>query len=794
MISPCRAVLAATGSLVLVSGALAQNSDLPEIQVALVLDGPSERTGEIRSEFERQITEFFAFEYRVRFDGSTEGDWTLPGVRSAVDRALAFPDADVVLTLGPLASHVVATGGTPRVPAVACFVIDAELQAFPRADGTSGARSLTYLDERYSVRRAIEQFRSIISFRSLAALIDPAVLDAVPMLRDRAARDMSAAGGEIAFVPVTTSAESALAALPAGTDAVYISPLFQLPHSEFDVLLAGLNGRKLPTFSYIGRDEVERGALAAFAPTDDVVRRARRAATNVQRILGGEDAARIDVEFSRTSQLTLNMRTARAIGFYPSWPVLTEAELLYGDGEAAARTLTLVGCVREALRTNSDVMAARKEREAGEQSVRSARAPLLPQVGASASGTLIREETAESSFGSQPERVLDGTIAWQQSVYSEELRSRYAIERRLQDGRDAELDGTELDIAFDAATAYLDLLRATTVARVQRANLKLSLSNLDLARVRETIGASGRSDVHRWESEVATNRRNVLDADAGVEVARIALNRLLNRPLEEPFTAQDVAVDDPDLITGEPTLFDYFGNPQTFAAFRDFMVGEGWNSSPELRRLDASIAARKRAQTAARRAFWLPDIDLEGGVNYLFDKDGAGSDDPPPPLASPPSLNWSVELGLSLPLFTGFARHAALQEATLDLEQLALERESLAAAIAQRVRAALHVGGASFAGIEQARAAAAAARSNLEIVTESYGSGVASVITLIDAQNALLVAEQAAASAAYDFLADLMQVERAVGRFHFLQDASERRAFFERMDSHYRKVGLSPHP
>jgi outer membrane protein TolC len=333
-----------------------------------------------------------------------------------------------------------------------------------------------------------------------------------------------------------------------------------------------------------------------------------------------------------------------------------------------------------------------------------------------------------------------------------------------------------------------------TVARVQRANLQLSLSNLDLARVRETIGASGRSDVHRWESEVATNRRNVLDADAGVEVARIELNRLLNRPLEEPFAAEDVAVDDPDLVTGEPRLFDYFGNPRTFAAFRDFMVGEGWNASPELRRLDASIAARKRAQTAARRAFWLPDVDLQGGVSYLFDKDGAGSGDPPPPLSPQPSLNWSVELGLSLPLFTGFARHAALRETTLDLERLAFERESLAAGISQRVRSALHVGGASFAGIEQARAAATAARSNLEIVTESYGSGVASVITLIDAQNALLVAEQSAASANYDFLADLMQVERAVGRFHFLQDAPERGAFFERLDDHYRRAGLSPRP
>jgi outer membrane protein TolC/ABC-type uncharacterized transport system substrate-binding protein len=793
VISRCGA-LATVGCLLVCSAALAQDGGRPEIHFALVLDGPSERSAQIRAEFEREITEFFAFERTVRFDGSTEGDWTVTGVRAAVERALAAPEVDLVLALGPLSSHVLATAPSRPVPAVACFVIDAELQALPRRDGASGAANLTYLDEQYSVRRALEQLSSVVSFRSLVVLISPGVLEAVPALRDRAVQDAEALGGQLAFVPVTDSAAGAVAAIPAGADAALITPLLQLPRSELDALIAGLNRRKLPTFSAVGREEVERGVLAAFAPADDVVRRARRAATNAQRILGGEDPATIHVEFSRESQLTLNMRTAREIGFSPTWPVLTEAELVDAGGDVAGRALTLVSCVREALRADSEVRAARKRLEAGRESVRSARAPLLPQLGAAAAGTVIRKETAEASLGTQPERLVEGSIGWTQSLYSEELRSRWAIERHLHEGRAAEVRAAELDVTLEAATAYLDVLRAMTVAKVQRANLRLSLSNLDLARVRETIGASGRSDVHRWESEVATNRRSVLDADAAVEVARIELNRLLNRPLEEPFAAADVAFDDPDLITGEPRLFEYFANPRTFAAFRDFMVAEGWNASPELREIDASIAARRRAQTAARRSFWLPDVDLEGGLRYTFDESGAGSQDPPAPLTAAPSLGWSVELGLSLPIFTGFARHAALREATIDLERLDLERDAVADGIARGVRATLHLAGASFAGIEQAQAAAAAARSNLEIVTEAYGSGAASIITLIDAQNALLVAEQSAASAVYDFLADLMQVERSGGRFHFLEDAEARRAYFERLDSHYRQAGLTPGP
>jgi outer membrane protein TolC len=395
--------------------------------------------------------------------------------------------------------------------------------------------------------------------------------------------------------------------------------------------------------------------------------------------------------------------------------------------------------------------------------------------------------------------MLEGNVGIQQSIYSESLWSSYSIEQHLQEGRESGLRATELDIALEAANAYLLVLRASAVARIQRANLRVSLSNLELARVREAVGASGRSDVYRWESQVATNRRNVLDADADVEVTRIELNRVLNRPLEEPFVAQEVAVDDPLLITGEPALYPYFANPETFAVYRDFMVAEGWSTSPELRQLDAAIAAQGRAHTAAKRSYWVPDVDLSGGLNYVFERSGAGASGPslPPPfpadaLAPPPDFNWSVELGLSLPIFTGLARRATVKQTSLDLDRLELERESVAAVIAQRVRTALHLGGASFAGIEQARVAAEAARLNLEIVTESYASGAASVITLIDAQNALLVAQQAASNAAYDFLLDLVQVERAIGKFYFLQSAEEQQGYFRRLEEFYRQAGVAP--
>lgn len=766
------------------------------IHVGVILDGPSERNVAMHQEFQKQIAEFFSSEYDVRFtpENTLEGDWIVAGVKAAADRLLANKDIEFILALGPISSNEIALRQNLPKPAIGAIVVDAALQRFPKKDGASGVKNLNYLDEAYSVTRTIKAFQEVVPFKKLVVFHNPGVLAAIPQLRERAQQEVQALGAQLEFVPVTTSAAAALQALPADVDAIYISPLLQISAQEFDVLVAGINQRRLPSFSYLGKTEVEKGVLASYAPTDDMTRRARRVASNMQRILRGEEAGSIPVDFSSAPQLIINMATARAIGFYPNWKTLTEAVLLNQEEVKTGRTLSLASSAREAVRANLELKVAGKEVESGKQEVKKARANLLPQVEASATGALIKKETAEASFGQQAERQIDGSLKFSQLLYSESAHANLSIQKHLQAAREDDRRSVELDIALEAATAYLNVLRAQALSRIQRGNLKLTVSNLELARLRESVGASGRSDVYRWESEVATSRKNVIGANAQVEVAKIEMNRVLNRPLEEPFATEETAIDDPILLTGDKKIFAYLDNPRTFGIFRDFMVQEGVNAAPELQQLDAAIAAQRRAKTATSRAFWMPTVALQAKVSNVFSRRGAGSDGiklpPSIPLTFPSAqdLNWNVGVQIALPLFTGLHRIAEDQQARVELDRLALEREAAQLAISQRIRSTMHIAGASYAGIEQARAASEAARKNLELVTDAYRSVAVSIITLIDAQNSALISEQAAANAAYDFMLDLMNVERAVGQFHFFRTEPERQAYFNRLEEFYRKA------
>ena len=398
--------------------------------------------------------------------------------------------------------------------------------------------------------------------------------------------------------------------------------------------------------------------MASLYLDTDMRRLGRRAALHVQRILAGEDVGGLPVDFRRNRRLTLNMATARAIGVHPDWRVMTEAELLRDEPLHVGRRLSLASAAREAVAANLDLAAADRSVAAGRQALRAARAALLPQLTASGGVETIDLDRAESSFGLQPVWTSAGSVGVSQLLYSDGARARATIERHVQISREQAREELRLDVAHGAAVGYLDVLRARTFERIQRENLTLTRSNLELAQSRRRIGVARASEVVRWENQIAINRRAVIEAGAARSIAEIALNRLLHRPLEEPFGTADVDLNDPALLANAATVDAYVGNPFAFAIFRDFMTAEGLAQSPELRQIDAAIAAQERTALAARRALWAPTVAAGGDLTAVQTAGGLDAIDPadvPFPITRPNALNWSVGVSASLPLFTGGA-------------------------------------------------------------------------------------------------------------------------------------------
>ncbi|MDH3672004.1 MAG: TolC family protein [Gammaproteobacteria bacterium] len=783
------AALLAAHSLIIAHVTHAQETGkLPLVRIGTVSDSLRElQPTDIRALFEREIVGLTRGEFDVRFpaDKQIHAAWSVARIKAGIDRLLADPQVDMVISLGVLASNELARRRQLPKPVIAPFIVDRTFQGLPFKDGASGVKNLSYVTFPGDFRRDLKRFRELLPFTSVAFLHDRLLPEVIPALRDRALEAAREIGVDVHFVPVETSAEAALAALPNEADAVYLPPLVRLSSTEFDLLMKGLIKRRLPSFALLGRIDVERGVLAGVAPAVEINRLARRVALNVQRILLGEDAGVLPISLPLRERLVINMATARAIGFSPSFQAMRKAELLFEEEDGGPQ-LSLASAVREAVEANLDIRVAEKNVAAGKQDIKAARSALFPQFDLLADSVQVDDDRA-SAIPGLSEKTTTGSVALSQVIYSERTFANVAIQRYLQQSREFDRDQVRLDIVLEAANAYLDVLRAKTNERIAKDNVELSRENLELAKLRRQIGTAGPAEVFRWESEIATDRLELVQAEAQRGVAEIALNQLLHRPLAQPFTTKETRLDDPMLITSQQSLIDLIDDPRAFGTFSNFMVEQGLAASPEVSEIEAAIDAQERTLDSTKNAFWQPRLSLAADQTEVVSRSGEGDTGIG---FSPDDSETTISLQLSLPLYTGGARRADRTQAAEELSGLRLQRQSTREIVEQRIRSALQTARASYASIQLSRDAANAARKTFELVQDSYGRGVVSILALLDAQNASIVADQAADNAVYDFLKELMEVERAIARFDFFQTPETQAEWFRRLKEYFRQQAV----
>lgn len=368
--------------------------------------------------------------------------------------------------------------------------------------------------------------------------------------------------------------------------------------------------------------------MAGLRPPELRGRHLRRVALIVQRILLGERPGDIPVDFSLPGRLTLNMKTARAIGVSPSWELLVEADVLEAGASPDVSTITLWQAMEEGVAANLDLEAERQGLVAAAQEVKVARSILLPQVELSALGVEIDEDRAAASLGAARERSLLASASLSQLLYSDAAWGNITVEEELQRSRSSALETSRLDRMLEAATAFFELLRSETLVAVQRNNLSVTRSNLELAEIRRSIGETNPAEVYRWRSEIASDRKDLIEAMALRRVSALALARLLHRPVDRDLEPQDVSVDDPELPMGSERLRRSVETPRAFDVHSEFLTQVGLEASPELAELDALLAARARAVTIARRRLFAPTVGLRLSLEERLAESGAGSTGP----------------------------------------------------------------------------------------------------------------------------------------------------------------------
>ena len=778
--------------------------------IGVVFDGPWERNAELADLLRTEISQALLGQTQVSIPAEKVlvGDWTTATARELNDRLLSDPAVDLVVGFGVFTSQDLALRRSLPKPVIAPIIIDPKEQNIPLHAGTSGTKNLNYLVFPHTFLRDYKLLRELVPFKKLAYLTSRRYQTGTPGVRPPDEEIARMVGSGFVTIMFDDRADEALAAIPPDADAVFLD-VVPLPRREFDKLVEGFIKRRLPSFSMLGETEVRRGVFAAANP-DVFPRMIRRIALHVRRVASGEDAGTLPVTFPAGKRLFINLSTAYAIGVSPKWSTLMEAELVQIDTSriAGAQQYTFESALQRIADSNLDVQAKVAEVAGQAENIGIARGNLLPRIDLSAAGLQIDQDRAVAGY--QPEKRATADVSVSQVIFSEPALANLSIQSSLQDSRENDLQAVRLDAINGGARLYLNYLRARKAYYILLENLKLTRSNLELAQIRQSTGVAGPEEPLRWEAEVANIRKTVMEVNAQMNQALLALKQAMNIPLVYLLNISDVTREDPTLLASNRELTEYLEDPVSFDLLTDYLVQEGIARSPELRQLDAVIEAQQRGLQSTRYSYMLPSVVAFAGYTNTFYKTAVSSPfsltsvpAPPPSIPAefplylgqilsaaspklPDRIDWNVGLKVSLNLFNGFGTRASEALADRQLGQYRLQRNSAEEKIALRIRYQMEKLKSSHFSIQQSSVEQAAAQKGLEITTEAYSRGAVSILSLLDAQNSALRANLLGMNAGYDFLVDYMELQRSIGEFDVLMTDHERQELLDRLLGHMR--------
>ena len=295
----------------------------PDIRIGVLEDGPWERDQRVRSVIQSRVTDAMKSDYDVFFPEEVRlhGDWKLTGVRSALDKLLADPNVDVVLTLGAIGSYEAATRQSLDKPVVAARVVAPDLLHVPATiqDGkaVSGVKNLSYVTlGSLSVKQAVSLFRGLVPFDRVTFLVMEPARQVYPDLSNALKtilRDLEIERIDVLYIEDDVG--RILRKISADTEAVILTSQPQLPAGEFEELVDYLVETKLPSFTLGPKEDLASGLLFGIDTKSEIELTAERVGANLRAIAAGTDAGSLPVDLGVNESLIFNRAVAEAIGF-----------------------------------------------------------------------------------------------------------------------------------------------------------------------------------------------------------------------------------------------------------------------------------------------------------------------------------------------------------------------------------------------------------------------------------------------------------------------------------------------
>lgn len=322
----------------------------------------------------------------------------------------------------------------------------------------------------------------------------------------------------------------------------------------------------------------------------------------------------------------------------------------------------------------------------------------------------------------------------------------------IQDQARYTYEDTEQDVVAKVKASYFTVLKAGELLTLAKESAERTQRWLEMTRRREELGSRTKTDVLRFEVQLAADQGNIVNAENLLASARLQLNEVMGVELDRSYTLEPVPM--PDSLIASTATKPVF----QFASF---------NTPAQSQTLDQSFLATHPSMRMMETTLRLADISVDRNwvnfkprVNLAFQYGWEQNNT----LKLDGIRPWALSLVVSWPIFNGFGDYTNLQKSQTEYQRTEENVESFKRGLLMQARNAELNVKATQQHIEIARIGLQQATEVLASVTRRYDAGSASNVDLIDAQTAYSSAKTNYIMAVYDNYISNVQLARATGR------------------------------
>ncbi|WP_421785569.1 efflux transporter outer membrane subunit [Hyphobacterium sp.] len=389
----------------------------------------------------------------------------------------------------------------------------------------------------------------------------------------------------------------------------------------------------------------------------------------------------------------------------------------------------LLQLVDEAVTENPSLLAAEARIRAARASARAANAGRLPSLSADLSVT--QRETDASSSTAYGAGL---GVSWEADLWGS-LGARARAGVLEFEATDADFEAARLSVAGQVARAWFLLIEARLQTELAQRDVEAKENSLALIERRFSAGVSRSSDVRTFRSALASSEAVLASRQRSQAAAARNLEILLGR---YPAGAIPHDADLPE-----------FANLAGIGAPGDLL-----SRRPDLIAAEARLEAAGLQAVIARNAL-LPSLTLRGNA------DTGGAD--PSDLLDLDTVVATLVGGLTAPIFSGGALRAERDRAAAAAEAALRTYAGTVLAAWREAEDAIYADSVLAARVDALQTAFEQAAAAEELVIRQYGSGLATVFELLDAQSRRFAAEGQYISARRERATNRVDIYLAIG-------------------------------